>query len=353
MALQNLTGFVSLPGLPHWGGSTAFTTVVLDAAGEKCAFVFKAPKTGLIRKLGFKTGTVTTGATYDVRLESVSTSTGNPSGSLFATNTNGSQVIANADDNVWFYVTLTADASVTVNDTLALVLAAPGGSMQIAAGYGGLHTGGMPYVTADLNGAGYATQSVGNPAFYIEYHDTTTAQVGNCLLSTQTTTSFNSGSTPDQRALYFQVPFTCKLGGFEILMGAMVASSAFDVVLYDSDGTTALATTSFDGDQYRTATTNYCFGRFATPVTLTVNTNYRLAVKPTTTNNVGLVQVNYDTTTVMAAVDGGTNFQLSTKTDAGAWSQTADSRPCISLLFSALDDGVSSGGRPEFRGGNL
>src|SRR5688572_2948852 len=68
----------------------------IDATLEKAGFVFCPPKTGSIRKVGFRTGTVVSGGAndLDVRIETVA-STGLPSGTLQTTNSNIAQDIAN------------------------------------------------------------------------------------------------------------------------------------------------------------------------------------------------------------------------------------------------------------------
>ena len=59
-----------------------------EAANEQAAGVFQAPFTGTIDKVIFATGTVATGGTVDVRLETVSIANGDPTGTLLGTNSN-------------------------------------------------------------------------------------------------------------------------------------------------------------------------------------------------------------------------------------------------------------------------
>ena len=343
MALQSLNNYVSLPsiGLIVPGGT--FSTTVLDAADEKLAWVFLAPKTGLIRKIGFRTGTVTTGATVDVRLEGVTMSTGEPSGVLAGTTTNASQVIASADDNVWFTTQLTSDASVTAGQALAIVIVNPsGGFMQIASGFGATYTNQFPYSVAYLSGAWGAKGNGSLLSFYIEYHDGTTCSIGNAPLQSHGSVTFNTGSAADERALYFSVPFPCKVAGADIMVPSWAGNG--DIYLYDSDGTTVLSqVTGIDKDLSRAGTVGLLRVIFDTPATIAANTNYRLALKPTSGSNVGWYEYTFSSTTYMAAVDGGTAFHLSTQADASGWSQTTTTRPSVALLISALDDGATGG----------
>lgn len=53
--------------LPEFGvsSSAAVNSMLIDAAGEKAAYIIAAPKAGTIDKVGFRTGVVTTGAWTD------------------------------------------------------------------------------------------------------------------------------------------------------------------------------------------------------------------------------------------------------------------------------------------------
>jgi hypothetical protein len=343
VAFVNLTGYLGMPGIDSYTGATAHTSILLDAADEKAAFIFLAPKTGSIRKLGFRTNTVTTGATVDVRLETVNASTGEPTGTLAGTNTNVALVIGNGDDNTWFTVTLTADAAVTFGDPLALVIVNPSGTpgtLNIANGYGANQSMALPYVA--LFTASWTKTASSMIPFYVEYSDGSTLNAGGAPISAQSAVTFNSGSVVDERSLYFQIPFPAKLGAVELLITGWTGDA--EVILYDSDGTTPLGTISVDQSVTRGATATFMRLRFSAAITLAASTNYRLALKPTSTSDVIWYETVYDSTAIMNSVDGGANFHLSTRVDAGSWGQTTTRRPCVSLLFSAVDDGTGSGG---------
>jgi len=83
-------GEMSWP-VPYVSGPDTAGNRIIDAAGEKVAFIFEAPKTGTIDRLLFRTLGVTSGATVDVRLETIDASNGHPSGTLWGTDTNGAQ----------------------------------------------------------------------------------------------------------------------------------------------------------------------------------------------------------------------------------------------------------------------
>src|SRR5688572_2287311 len=100
MALQSLHGggFFYPRMIGATGAVAPVVSLTLDASGEKIGWVLQAAATGAIDAIWFRTGTVTTGDTVDVRIETVDPSTGLPTGTLWSANTNVSVVIANGDD---------------------------------------------------------------------------------------------------------------------------------------------------------------------------------------------------------------------------------------------------------------
>ena len=78
-AMQNV-GVVFIPDPMLSTDPRSSTNTTMDGASEALWYVFQAPQTGSIRKLGFHTATVTTGCTVDARVETVSAANGQPSG---------------------------------------------------------------------------------------------------------------------------------------------------------------------------------------------------------------------------------------------------------------------------------
>lgn len=340
MSLPKIKGNVIPFWMPRFGAAGA-NVVLLDAAGEKAGFVFRIPKTGTITKLGFRTGTVTTGVPspgLDIRLETVDLATGNPSGTLWAVNTNGSQIVADTDDNIFFVVTLTAGASVTIGQNAAIVVEIPAGgsgNLNIVVANGGFVSFlTYPSVLAYTIGV-WVKQGLSLPQIaYIEYSDGSTEWCGLYPITNLNTIGFNSGSNPDERGNIFQVPFPCRI------MGAcaniyMVAGSDFDIVLYDANNN-ILESISVDGDLQPTTANRSAVWLFDTPVELLPNTNYRLVVKPTTVNNVTLNGIDVGNASHLDAFELGQLFYRTTRVDAGSWTNTTTGRECIWPLFDAF-----------------
>jgi hypothetical protein len=310
----------------------------------------RAPKAGNVHKLDFRTNTVTTGATIEVRLETVDATTGLPTGTLFGTNTNNaSVVIAGADDSTWFAVALTADAAVTLGDVVAIVFKNPSSS------FGNMEVG--AYTADSQSSSGYVVSQAAakvtavNPLAALEYDDGTYSYIpGVWPVETFTTVSFNNTSTPDEIGLRFSIPFPARIAGAWFWMDG--DSGPFSVHLYGSDGATNLFTAvAIDNDQISQASTTggIMFVKFS-PQTLTASTNYRLVLEPTSATNISLFTFDVDTTVGAALLDaypGGDEFHYTTAKNPAAegdWTQTLTRRPFIGLLFDQVSNTTGGGG---------
>jgi len=322
-------------------GSPNFASILLDAANEKTALIFRVPKTGTITKIGWRTTTVTTGATLDIRLETVSLTNGDPTGTLQGTDTNGAQVVADADDNVWFMTTLTAGAVVTRGDILAIVIVNPAvspGNLNIAS-FGNFLPQIFPYRDDFLTGAWVKGSALLSLA--LEYSDGTYGAMSRVPpMKTFTAVAFNSGTTPDERGLYFRLPFPVLVS--EFWDSGTMSAGDFDARLYDEDGATILLSTSVDKDLQSFTSNGLRLFPFSSTATLKANTFYRFTLLPTSASSITLNEFDVDSFALMDATDCGQNFHHTSRTDAGAWTQTTTKRPFMGLVCDGFDDGTVS-----------
>ena len=357
MTLRSVGG-VFYPDYSQYGaitsGTVTYQSFLLDASAEKVAFVFRAPKAGTLARVGFRTATVTTADTLKVSFQDVDATNGDPDGVVDQFRTVAS---AGVTSNTWIRTGLiTSDGtdngtlrSVTRGQVITVVIefnAFVAGVVNIAANRVFGLTANQPMVGlnyVDHFTASWAKSTVGIGVIAIEYDDGSFAYLPNALpADTMSSNSVSSGTTPDEIALKVRLPFTAKVSGFYV--AAIVAGDA-DVVLYDSDGTTPLATASIDKDQ-RVTGANISAGLFSSDVTLTANTFYWIALKPTTTTAETLYWFTVNATPGAAQLDqvsGGQDAYWTQRTDAGVWADTTTKRPLIGLILSALDDGVGGG----------
>jgi len=153
-----------------------------------------------------------------------------------------------------------------------------------------------------------------------------------------------SGTTPDEVALEFQMPWDCQVDAC-FLQCAPQTGGDMDIVLYDS-GSTAVTngTISVDANQVSSTGGTILQRLFPGLVSLSANSTYRLAMKPTTTNTVFWYGADVDQAGYMAAMPGGTAWRWAQRTDAGAWTTTTTRRPNFGLRFVAFNPSSSSGG---------
>jgi hypothetical protein len=353
--LKTFRSSTTLPAKPNYIGAATLTfgNLLIDAADEKAAFIVQAPKTGTISKIGFRTGTVTLGATVDVRLETVDATTGTPSGTLWAANTNALQLILATDDNAWFLPTLIAGASVTKGDVLAVVIANPAvsfGTLNVATIISTAIIAEFPY---NALYTGTWAKGVAAPVLALEYSDGSYEEIlGAFPWSAISETAYNSGSTPDERGLRFNFPFPVQVAGF---WAWLVWAEDCTVKLYDYDDSTVLLSLSVDKDnQSNPATKQRNLFYFSSKVSLLPDKSYILSLLPSTTTNATLNQFSVNTAAIMDGMDGGQNCHLATRTDAGSWTFTTTQRPLMGLIIDAFDNGVMAPRGPRvFQGQNI
>jgi hypothetical protein len=332
----------------------ATTSSVIDATGEKIAWIGrvwnKDRASKSIRKVGFRFGTVTKagGSGLTVSLQNVDTANGPP----FQPDGTQDQTvaIANGDagfaSNSWYQTgALSADRSVSFGELIAVVVEYDGSGRLGADAVN--FTNPAASISPALQGVSLLTASWAAvavlPSIILEFSDGTFGTVESALPTSTglSTVNVNSGSTPDEYAIEFQVPAAMKVDGGWFNATA-AAGADFDITLYDAGGS-SLASVSVDANTVRSTSVSTTIVTFA-EVTLAKNTTYRLAIKPTTANNITVVQFDVASADHKQALPGGTSWNYTTRTDAGAWAAATTTRSLIGgLRISAIDDGTGSG----------
>ena len=352
MAQQPLLGYTYFPTL--WPGianiANQSTTYVLDAAGEKAATIFQIPADGNITKLGFRTAAVTTGDTLKIGLYTVDAS-GDPTATAYKGMVAGTQAVLATEDNIYFNVTLGTQAtSVVKGDIVALVVeydSYVAGSMVLT-GLGS--TIGFPY--GDLYTASWAKQ---NTLLFatIEYtggvyyptlgiFPVATAGTSNIAYNVDT-------ATFDEYGIHINIPVPARAVGIWVV-SAVAAGANFEAILYE--GTTALKTVTHDGDYASATTSKQFFLFFPTAQDLTANTDYYIAIRPTTTNNVNCYAFTAPSVAAAAQFHGGAGAYRVKRLNQGAWTEETTIIGQMGIILDAFSDGVggSGGGMPILRG---
>lgn len=348
MALQTIKGggWIPDPFLSFASGVQMGVGATIDASTELCAFIIQIPKSGDIRTIGFRTGTVTVNALtrLSATLETVSATNGDPTGTGYGGVTIGLAGAA-PTTGTWNSITLAVDATATIGDTVAVVIGfgtfvAADSVVVSAVTSSTAATFDFPYVDAFVGGA-WAKSSVQTPIVSLGYSDGTYEYIqGTLPISAITNQSYASNTAvTDEYALSFSVPWPCRLRG---VAADIDGDGDYEVILYT--GTTATATLTIDKDIRATATKKLRYFRFPTGPTLVANTTYRLGIRPTTTTAIVLAIVTVNAAAILDQMNGGQSFCLGTRLDQGSWAaDTTTQRPMIFLQFDQFSDGIQAG----------
>lgn len=172
----------------------------------------------------------------------------------------------------------------------------------------------------------------------LKYDDGTYERIGdpNFPALSVTSTTFSSASTPDERALYFKFPVPVTIdGGFYLFD----LNSDCDIVLYDTDGTSVLATVAIDFDSTAASSPGYRHFRFSTEIPLEADGWYRLSLKAGASTSLTGYEFNTNSAAIMAACEAG-GWCLSTRTDAGSWTETTTARPFAGVRVIKLESEI-------------
>jgi hypothetical protein len=342
MTLQALDTQAVWPSWPFTGTvePTVFRSRLMDAANEYIAFVVRVQKTGNIRNVGFRTGTVTTGGTsdLDIRIETIDAA-GDPSGALWAANTNINHDVADTDDNV-FHVTnnLTASAAVVRGNIIVVKILNP------ASGFGNMN---ISLMEEQMNRFPYSVESIGAgavhqswaPVLGLQYDDGIYYPiVGAWPFSAE---SRGLSATPEEDGIKFRQSVPRKVDYAEVFIEG---DNDWDLVLR-SDGTpgTELTRQASDKDyQSSIGTSGRHIVYFDDEVELSADTWYRLLVD----RNGAAVGVHYFSTlnsAIMNATPGGNNV-IRTSWNGSTWDDVDTELPLMSLGHTEFDDGAGGGG---------
>lgn len=335
MTLQDTPGVLFPPQL----GVNAIGSMLLDAAGEKAAFVFAAPKSGTIDRVCFRTVAVTTPTNTDVRIESIADASGDPSGSLWAANTNATVASGSMLANTWIEATLTAGAVVVAGDVIAVVIA-PSGTPNLNIGRFATTATlfGLPY--SDIFGASWV-KSGNTFAGAVRYSDGSYPHIPSVWPATNLATQgLTSTGTPDEIGNVINLPFRCRVSGIQADTASTSSTSNQSFQIYDASDN-LLASKNWDANALQGA--NTILQTLDTPVILEPNVDYRVTAKALTTTNRTFRYLDVTSTALAAALPMGHRCYYTQRTDLGAWSDTVTRRLGMGLIIDQLEDGAGGG----------
>ncbi len=349
----------------HADVAASFTTFTIDGTTDECGVVFQAESAMTITQVGIRVGTITgTPGTLTISLNSVDGTTGNPSATILGGGSPASVAIASPSAtftaNQIYWATLDNAYTCTRGEVMAVKVDPTAGTWDgsnsvvvtvAIAGFGARV--GFPYAVQAP--AGTYARVAGYPVFGIRGASDTHG----CPVEALNTTTLDSGTSPDELGFAFTLPSgwgnTFKIKGVMWLLTKQATGAStgqtFDLVLYNSDGTTALQTLTWDwenlgttsaGSGYRTC--EFYFTE-TTLSALNFGTKYYIMMKPAgASGDVTIADFGLRQATDMQAFPLGENCFLASKVDNGSPTETTTKRPFVGLILDDITEPTGGAG---------
>lgn len=321
----------------------AANNLTLDAVNERAGAVFCVRKTGTVTKIWFKFLVTSGTAAFDVRLETVLTTTadaGFPSGTLWGTNTNGTYNLTGTDDNNIVKVSLTSSASVTIGDMAAIVVVAPASgtfSAQFPGYSNQAEGGGETYAVNNVSGTWSITSQLPR-VMALEYSDGDVVPIACGIWFTNSANAVSSVSVAagDQGGMKLTSPFSARAVGAKLFIGNSATRGDIQFKLYAaSDLSNPIAqTASYDEDvTSSTSQSSTYLYPFTTPVWIQEGGVYYLVLQPANAA-ISLKVALQDSSADSPVQPGGTLcVQVSRTGTTGSFTEDNTSYPLNALMF--------------------
>lgn len=342
-----------------------FQNFTLDASTDAVEWILQADEAATITAVGFRYGARTgTPPTYIVSIQGVDAS-GNPDGTILGGGSPASATFtppaSTAWDGTWRTITLANSIALTRGQVIAIVITYSSGTIDGSNSSSfSTHTRSVgpqqwriPYLIQ--NNAGARTRVAYSPNVALYSASETFIQP----ISATSSISVRN-DTGVEVAVKFTLPAgagdTFKIAGVAIA-GAFSAAASLRVQLYDTDGTTALQTISWDTDALQAASLGVTVIMFneATLATLSFGSAYRIGIFGLTSGIAGTVAVvDANSAQDLAALPGGSAYSYSSRSGGtGAWADLDTRRPLVDLIFDDWTEPSGGGGIARLAGGGL
>lgn len=353
-----LLGQFGSPFQPAVGsGITTFGNFTLDASTDALELIHALPPGAAsysITRIGVRVGTITgTTPTYRVSLQGVGT-TGNPDGTVKGGGSPASKTFSPSalgwSNNSWNWLTLDNAYSGSPGERIATVIDYSSGtvdgsnnasfSSNLSTNYVNTQ---FPYVIQN-NAGSRSRVTAGMPVMAWG----TSGTAYGYPVASFTAQSYNSGSTPDEYAMLFTLPAgmgdTFKVQAVRVMLG-LATGHTMTVKLYDSDGSTVLQSVDHDTDYSAGTSARWLEIPFdeSSLSALSFGTAYRVGFVPSSGTNQVIGFMDVSSAADWDAWPGRQAVLTSTRSDAGAWSDTATRRLFCELVLADVTEPAGGG----------
>ena len=334
MALVSLPAPIPFPvSLPST--TTVETSVfLLNAASEAAALIANVPKTGTIDRLRFYAA-VTTNATVQGEVQTVTSSTGNPSGTPV-----GTQGTVTTSGTGWYEITLGTGASVTQGEVYAFIVRQPSssaGDMTVYASNAYWPTN-RPY--GALFASGSWAKSYYTPLIMVRYNDGTWVELQHLVGAHQITTDDVSQSTTpvDETGNRIDMVGTARVVGAEFFTNTW--GGAFSVCFFDGSTEQEAKVVAPNISAAPSTLVRWAI-YFQSSYTMTNGGVYRLTIRPTDTTSRPILRYNFDSNVIKPL---GGMMKRTSRENLGAFSDTDGAMMGIVPIIDQIDNGAGGGG---------
>lgn len=348
MALTDLKGYMIWPQSYPLGNNqpTLVSHINNMPSGDKDATVFRIPKSGSVASVTTSLRFTSSTPSLTATLETVDASTGLPTGTLIHADATATlSNLTSTGTRITF--TFSSAVAVTRGQEVAVVFTSnntPSGQFALFAC--SRPSWDYPYGAASVSSVW--TKYTSPLAFGVVYDDGTYGVIPDVWPGvSQSGSTFNSASSPNERGVKFQLPFGARCIG--VVVGDATAADE-TVSFYASDGTTVLASYTFDKD-VRSASAATRHLTWPSPITLSANTYYRFARTPTTATSISDLSMSFGSVEAMDAMPLGRNWSYTTRTGSGAWTDDQTKRFFWGLILDQIDVGGGLIGGGNLNGG--
>jgi hypothetical protein len=347
MTLVTLQRPFNWPGIigSHGGNGLSMSGLgVMDAAGEYTAVVLCALEDMVISHVALHPTAAVGSPTADIRIETVDASTGLPSGTLWATNSN--VITSTLVLNTTAVHALAAPATVNRGQVFCVKFAYNSGTnFQVGTVVRRVDpvTPVLPYIVLNTGTPSKSGVVAGTTAISLGSNSSTFYKIPQLLQVSSVGGGAFNNTNGARRGLRFTAQFNCRCIGLLLFFNGAVGDYNI-IMMNDAGSELSSSSTAFEGDLTNALQNGLTHVFFDNPVTLVAGTTYRAVLEPSTSTNSSLQ------TLVLAGVDFRSaspcgTFGHYTSYASAAWDDSATATiPYMDLLLDQIDDGAGTGG---------